>query len=87
MNNEILLSNIKYRKFNLDPRTKILLLLILNFTIFSGCPWYFMFFMASIPFVILILNGEIKKAFIYMALYVISAFADEILVPLIYLWS
>lgn len=64
---------IKTKGLKLDPRTKLLLLFLINGGIFGGSSWQVAIPLASIPFVLLLFSKKFKGAAIYFVIYGISA--------------
>ncbi len=73
------------RRFWLDPRTKLLLLFIINMIMMGGAIEGIAVVvrpvLAFIPFILLLSEGKIKAAGIYFPLFVAAAFGEAYLVP------
>lgn len=63
--------------FQLDPRTKIILMIVLNFLVVKGGHIGFEILIALIPFVLLYDNKQKKLAFTYLILYVFAIVAKQ----------
>ncbi|WP_409200165.1 energy-coupling factor transporter transmembrane component T [Methanobrevibacter sp. DSM 116169] len=75
---ELLTSYTDDTKFNLDPITKIIVLVILSFIAFSSAPLYVVLVLVLIPFICLILYNKKKAAIGYILLYAIAQFLSVI---------
>ncbi len=71
---ELELDNEEKTFFNLDPRTKIFLLVILSFMVFNDAPFYISGILVLIPFLCLFFSNHKKTAIIYIALYFIAKY-------------
>ena len=69
-------------RFNLDPRTKLLLMLIVNITVFRASSLYVMVALSAIPIALLVLSGKPKAAAVSAVAYIASAMANEYIVPI-----
>lgn len=73
------------RRFWLDPRTKLLLLFIINTIMMGGkiegIAVAVRPVLASIPLILLLMGGKIRAAGIYVPLYALAAFGEAYLVP------
>ncbi len=69
-------------RFNLDPRTKLLLMLIVNITVFRASGLYIMIALSTIPIALLMLSGKPKAAAVSAVAYIASAMANEYIVPI-----
>lgn len=67
--------------FKLDPRTKLLLMVLINATIFRGSTVCVMAAMGAIPIFLLLAGRKPKAAVISAVIYTASALANEYLVP------
>ena len=67
--------------FNLDPRTKIFLLVILSFMVFNDVPLYISGILVLIPFFCLFFSNHKKTAIIYILVYVIAKYIQIYLLP------
>lgn len=72
-------------RFRLDPRTKLLLLLVINLIMMGGGieggAIVIRPVLAVIPFTLLLAEGRIKAAVIYLPLFAMAAFGESYLVP------
>lgn len=78
---ELELNNEEKTFFNLDPRTKIFLLVILSFMVFNDVPFYISGILVLIPFLCLFFSNHKKTAIIYIALYFIAKYIQIYLLP------
>ena len=62
----------KESRFNIDPRTKIIVLIILSFMVFNDAPLYISGILVLIPFFCLFLSNHKKSALIYIIAYLIA---------------
>ena len=67
--------------FRLDPRTKLLLMVVVNIAIFGGGNAWIMVAMSAIPISLLVASGKSKAALISALAYASSALANAYLVP------
>lgn len=67
--------------FKLDPRTKLLLMLIINITIFGGAVTYIILGMALIPLFLLFMNKKIKPALYCTFVYSLAVLANKFFAP------
>lgn len=67
--------------FNIDPRTKLLLMFIVNITIFGAKNVYLMILMTGIPIILLWNSRQKKRAILCACSYAAAAAANELLVP------
>ncbi|MCK9152135.1 energy-coupling factor transporter transmembrane component T [Methanobacterium alcaliphilum] len=81
MNSEILQSSNTISNFKIDPRTKIIVLVILNLMVFGEAPLYATISMVSIPFFLLLFNKRKKVALIYISAYTLALLGEIFLVP------
>lgn len=81
MNQEILKSTVNSNHFKIDPRTKIIVLVILNLIVFGEAPLYITIFLVLIPFFLLLFSNKEKLALIYILLYILAKSAEIYLVP------
>ncbi|QTL98867.1 energy-coupling factor transporter transmembrane protein EcfT [Iocasia frigidifontis] len=84
MQKEILRSVEANTYFKLDPRTKLMLMLIINISIFGGAIIYIMLLMAAIPLFLLFVNKKIKPALYCTLAYTLAILINEFLVPVTY---
>ena len=78
---ELGLNNEEKTFFNLDPRTKIFLLVILSFMVFNDVPFYISGILVLIPFLCLLFSNHKKTAIVYIALYCIAKYIQIYLLP------
>lgn len=69
-------------QLNLDPRTKIIILIILTFIIFAHAPFYITFIVVLIPFFCLFFSNNKKIAIFYIGTFILSSFAMIYLIPI-----
>jgi energy-coupling factor transporter transmembrane protein EcfT len=81
MPNELLLSAGDNHFFKLDPRTKLLLMLIINVTLFKGSTVYIMAGMAALPLSLLVASRKVKPALACALAYSVAVAANQFLVP------
>lgn len=72
-------------RLQLDPRTKLILLIVINLIMMGGgiegAAIIVRPILALIPFTLLLAEGRIKAAFIYLPLYALAAFGEGYVVP------
>ena len=73
-------SVVKEAGIRLDPRSKILIMLMLNVAAFTMDEWYVLALTAAIPLSLLALNRLYKTAALWAAVYVLALFCDVLLV-------
>ncbi len=78
---ELGLNNNQKTFFNLDPRTKIFLLVILSFMVFNDAPLYISGILVLIPFICLFCSNHKKTAIIYILVYVLAKYIQICLLP------
>ncbi|WP_405268098.1 energy-coupling factor transporter transmembrane component T [Methanobrevibacter sp.] len=66
---------------NVDPRTKIILLVIISFMVFNEAPLYITGILVLIPFFCLFFSDYKKAALVYLILYLISIYIQIYLLP------
>lgn len=81
MQSELMQSEAADARFRLDPRTKLLLMVVVNVTIFGGKNLYVMAAMSAIPIFLLFASGKPKAALGSALIYAASALANEYLMP------
>ena len=81
MKMELLQSVSENSRFKLDPRTKLLLMVLINAVIFSGAPMKYTVIMAAIPLLLLLFCGKPLQAFAAAAAFALSAAGTVLLVP------
>jgi energy-coupling factor transport system permease protein len=67
--------------FNLDPRTKIVILAILSFMVFNDVSLYISGILVLIPFICLFLSNHKKSALIYIVVYVLAKYIQIHILP------
>lgn len=84
MDGLVLQSTINNNHIRLDPRTKLLLLLVINIVLLSGGLGGWMIpvrlTLAGIPFILLLLSKKIKPSVIYLFAYLLSVYAENYLI-------
>lgn len=70
------------KSFCLDPRTKLIIMIILNAVIFSGKSSVYISAMALMPIVLIALSGKIKTALICGVVCIFAGFGVEFITPL-----
>lgn len=68
-------------QFKLDPRTKIIILVIISFMVFNEAPIYVSGILVLIPFICLFFSNYKKAAVIYVVLYVAANYIQIFLLP------
>ena len=68
-------------QFKLDPRTKIIILVIISFMVFNEAPIYVSGILVLIPFICLFFSNYKKAAVIYVVLYVAAKYIQIFLLP------
>ena len=66
---------------NVDPRTKIILLVIISFMVFNEAPLYITGILVLIPFFCLFFSDYKKAALVYLILYLIAIYIQVYLLP------
>ncbi|MDO5823416.1 energy-coupling factor transporter transmembrane component T [Methanobrevibacter sp.] len=67
--------------FNLDPRTKILILVILSFMVFNDVSLYVSGILVLIPFICLFFTNHKKASLIYIAAYILAKYVQIYILP------
>jgi energy-coupling factor transport system permease protein len=67
--------------FNLDPRTKIVILAILSFMVFNDVSLYISGILVLIPFICLFLSNHKRSALIYIIVYVLAKYIQIYILP------
>ena len=67
--------------FNLDPRTKIIILVILSFMVFNDVSLYISGILVLIPFICLLFSNHEKSALIYIVVYVLAKYIQIYILP------
>ena len=81
MNCEILQSSDTRANLKIDPRTKIIVLVILNLIVFGETALYATLFMVTIPFFLLLFSKREKAALIYISAYTLALLGEIFLIP------
>ena len=85
MKMELMGGGITANRFRLDPRTKLLLLLVINVVMMGGgiegTAVIVRPVLAVIPFTLLLAERRIKAAVIYLPIFAMAAFGESYLVP------
>lgn len=81
MNQDILQSSDTGIRLKLDPRTKIIVLIILNLIVFWDAPLHIAIFLVAIPFFLLLFSKREKTALIYISAYILAVLGEIYLVP------
>ncbi|WP_407422232.1 energy-coupling factor transporter transmembrane component T [Methanobrevibacter sp.] len=68
-------------QFKIDPRTKIILLVIISFMVFNEAPLYVSGILVLIPFICLFFSDYKKAAIIYIVSYVVARYIQMYLLP------
>lgn len=68
-------------KLSIDPRTKIIILVILSFMVFNDAPFYVSGILVLIPFVCLFFSNYKKAALIYILVFIIARFLQIAILP------
>ena len=68
-------------KLNLDPRTKIIVLIIISFMVFNDVPLYVRGILVLIPFFCLFFSDYRKIAVIYIVLYLLARYIQVYILP------
>lgn len=69
------------QNFNLDPRTKIVILAILSFMVFNDASLYISGILVLIPFICLFFANHKKASLIYIFAYVIAKYIQVYILP------
>lgn len=67
--------------FNLDPRTKIIILAILSFMVFNDASLYISGILVLIPFICLFFSNHKKSAAIYILVYILAKYIQIYILP------
>ena len=67
--------------FNLDPRTKIIILAILSFMVFNDVSLYVSGILVLIPFICLFFTNHRKASLIYIAAYILAKYIQIFILP------
>lgn len=68
-------------KFNVDPRTKVILLIIISFMVFNDVPLYVSGILVLIPFFCLFFSDYKKAALIYLTVYLVAKYIQIYMLP------
>ena len=60
--------------FKLDPRTKIIILILISFMVFNEVPLYISGILVLIPFICLFFSNRMKLALSYILIYIVAVF-------------
>ena len=82
MQSELIQSVKPDARMKLDPRTKLLLMLIVNITVFRASSFYIMVILSAIPIALLLISGKPKAAAVCAMAYIGSAMANEYIAPM-----
>ncbi len=77
-----LMQSVGSGRFRLDPRTKLLLMVLVNFAVFGNRSVFIMIIISAIPILLLLLSGKPKAALRCALAYAASAAANTYLVPI-----
>lgn len=67
--------------FNLDPRTKIVILVILSFMVFNDSSLYISGILVLIPFICLFFTNHKKASLIYIIAYILAKYIQIFILP------
>ncbi|AMD17210.1 cobalt ABC transporter permease [Methanobrevibacter sp. YE315] len=67
--------------FNLDPRTKIIILVVLSFMVFNDVSLYISGILVLIPFICLFFTNHKKSAWLYIAVYLLAKYIQIFILP------
>lgn len=67
--------------FQLDPRTKIIILVLISFMVFNEVPLYICGILVLVPFICLFFSNKIKLASSYILIYIIAKYVQIYLLP------
>ena len=67
--------------FNLDPRTKIIILVLISFMVFNEVPLYISGILVLVPFICLFFSNRIKLALSYILIYIAAKYVQVYLLP------
>lgn len=67
--------------FNLDPRTKIIILVILSFMVFNDVSLYISGILVLIPFICLFFTNHKKASLIYIIAYILAKYIQIYILP------
>ena len=67
--------------FNLDPRTKIIILVILSFMVFNDVSLYISGILVLIPFICLLFSNHKRSALIYIVVYLLAKYIQIYILP------
>ena len=76
-----MIMELKLNGFNLDPRTKIILLVIISFMVFNDVPLYVSGILVLIPFFCLFFSNHKKIAVIYIVIYLLAKYIQIYILP------
>ena len=69
------------KQFNIDPRTKIIILIMISFMVFNNAPIYISGILVLIPFICLFLSDYKKTAIMYILLYALALYVQIFSLP------
>lgn len=72
---------LRLNQFTIDPRTKIIILIIISFMVFNYAPLSVNGILVLIPFICLFLSDYKKTAVIYIVLYFLAKYVQIYLLP------
>lgn len=67
--------------FNIDPRTKIIILVLLSFMVFNDVSLYISGILVLIPCICLLFSNHVKSAVIYIIIYIIAKCLQNFILP------
>ncbi|MCR5026968.1 MAG: energy-coupling factor transporter transmembrane protein EcfT [Methanobrevibacter sp.] len=67
--------------FNIDPRTKIIILVILSFMVFNDVSLYISGILVLIPFICLLFSNHEKSSLVYIVVYVLAKYIQIYILP------
>ena len=67
--------------FKLDPRTKIIILVLISFMVFNEVPLYISGILVLIPFICLFFSNRIGIALSYILMYIVAKYIQIYLLP------
>ena len=68
--------------FKLDPRTKIIILVLISFMVFNEVPLYISGILVLVPFICLFFSNRIKIALSYIIIYVVAKYVQLYFLPM-----
>ena len=67
--------------FKLDPRTNIIILILISFMVFNEVPLYISGILVLIPFICLFFSNRMKLALSYILIYIVAKYIQIYLLP------